>query len=57
MKCPNCNSDLKIYVEGRNNIIKCLNCDYEFVTTYTSPIKLDKTRYKLMILVNEASLE
>lgn len=48
---------MKIYVEGWNNIIKCLNCDYELVTTYTSLIKLDQTKYKLMILANEASLE
>lgn len=57
MKCPKCNSKINVFVDGRNNIVKCEKCDYEVVTTYTEPIKLDKKIYTLTILANECTLE
>ncbi len=57
MKCPKCNSKINVFVDGRNNIVKCEKCDYEVVTTYTEPIKLDNKKYKITILDNEYTLE
>ena len=50
MKCPKCNSNVNVTIDGRNNIVKCEKCDYEVVTTYTSPIELDEVLYKLTVL-------
>lgn len=56
MKCPKCNSNINVTIDGRNNIVKCEKCDYEVVTTYTSPIELDETLYKLTVLVNDGTI-
>ena len=56
MKCPKCNSNIIVTIEGSNNIVRCENCDYEVVTTYIPLIKFDETIYRLTILNNEGTV-
>ena len=57
MKCPKCNSNIIVTIEGSNNIVRCENCDYEVVTTYIPQYKFDETIFRLTILNNEGTIK
>lgn len=51
-ECPECGHTLRTWHEGLSAICQCPNCDWEVVTTYSSPIQRDKTDYQILILQN-----
>lgn len=47
--CENCGSQTEVFQEGRTQGIRCKQCDWSVVTTYTPPIQLDRTIYEVRI--------
>ena len=49
MTCPDCNAEMKYFVDGHSCGWKCTNCGMEFVTTYNDPIMLDENEYVITV--------
>jgi uncharacterized Zn finger protein len=47
--CEKCGSQTEVLREGRTQGIRCTQCDWSVVTTYTPPIQLDRTIYEVRI--------
>lgn len=47
--CEKCGSQTEVFREGRTQGIRCKQCDWSVVTTYTPPIQLDQTIYEVRI--------
>lgn len=47
--CEKCGSQMDAFREGRTQGIRCKQCDWSVVTTYTPPIQLDRTIYEVRI--------
>ncbi len=52
MKCENCGTEMKYFIEGSTQGWKCPNCNRGIVTTYIEPIKDDKTIYSIILTKN-----
>lgn len=47
--CEKCGSQMEAFREGRTQGLRCSQCDWSVVTTYTPPIQLDRTTYEVRI--------
>lgn len=52
--CEQCGSLMESRREGMSAGLYCTNCDWSVVTTYSPPILLDETLYKISILNGDA---
>lgn len=51
-KCPECGFALNYERDESTEIWKCSNCGWEVATTYMDPIKLDETKYEILLSKN-----
>ena len=49
MKCEKCKTEMKHYIEGHSQNIKCPKCGWGLATTYIEPIYEDNTIYSVII--------
>ena len=47
--CEKCGSPTEVFREGRTQGVRCTQCDWSVVTTYTPPIQLDRAIYEVRI--------
>lgn len=51
MVCERCGERLESFKEGSAQGLRCADCGRSVVTTHISDIKVDETKYKLVIVV------